>query len=415
MANSTLNARFCDTINKAGRFGDGRGGFGLALNVKPMSNGRLSKSWTQRLRIGGKPTNIGLGRYPLVSLAEARKHALENAKQVLKGNDPRGGGVPTFSQGAEAQIRDLAKGWAGKAGAKKNEQQWRGSLRDYVFPMIGATRIDKVTSADILVCLGKIWHTKPTTAKRVRQRVSAIMVWAVANGHRKDNPAPSQAIATKVLGKPNVSKRHHPSLHYAKVGDAIERARQLSTDQAITLAFELMILQGRRASEVTGARWDEFDLEADGGPVWTIPRSRMKVKHGEAYRDALSAQSVDVLRRAQALRDRNGKGTDLVFPRASGKAVATELSRVPGKLNLLDHNGENVTCHGFRTSFRVWATEQTTASELTIERQLDHHDTNQARAAYDRSDRLEDRRALMVAYGDFVQTSNNVVTLRRTG
>ena len=144
-----LSASFVRTINQPDRYGDGRGGHGLSLLAKPMANGRLSKTWSQRLLINGKPVNIGLGAYPLVPLADARRTSLENRQELLKGRDPRGS-MPLFSQAAEEVIKIHALGWRDGG---KSANQWRASLRDYAMPTIGHKRITTITTSDILALL----------------------------------------------------------------------------------------------------------------------------------------------------------------------------------------------------------------------------------------------------------------------
>ena len=109
----TLTAAFCRTISKPGTYGDGRGGFGLALRVKRTRNGRLSRAWAQRVVIGGKPTYLGLGSYPTVTLAEARRRALTNRREIEAGRDPRGGGIPTFQRATDQVIALHRDGWKG--------------------------------------------------------------------------------------------------------------------------------------------------------------------------------------------------------------------------------------------------------------------------------------------------------------
>ena len=213
----TLSATFVWSISRPGRYGDGRGGFGLSLLVKPMANGRVSKTWSQRVRINGKPSNIGLGGYPLVTLAEARAAALENARIVRAGKDPRrGGGVPTFAQAAEKVIDIYGVNWRDRG---KSEKQWRASLETYVFPVMGRKLISEITTVDVMAVLTPIWNTKRETAKRVRQRIGAIYKWAVAQGHRLDNPAGS--VITAALPKDAGRRKNHVALPYPEVADAI--------------------------------------------------------------------------------------------------------------------------------------------------------------------------------------------------
>ena len=169
----TLSAAFVRTVTAPGRYGDGRGGFGLSLlvkQVKPMANGRLSKTWAVRARVAGRPVNIGAGRYPVVTLAQARARALDVARVAAQGRHPRGGGVPTFAEAVEKVIELHQPTW--KDGARSAEI-WCSSLTEYAIPRLGRKRVSNVTTADVVACLLPIWNEKRETARRVRQRASA--------------------------------------------------------------------------------------------------------------------------------------------------------------------------------------------------------------------------------------------------
>ena len=161
----------------------------MSLLVKPRAAGAFSKSWSQRLRIGGKAFNIGLGAYPVITLAAARSASLENARAVAEGRDPRVEGraanVPTFGEAVEVVISINSGGWRDGA---KSANQWRASLRDYAMPRLGDQRVSDITSADVMGVLTPIWNEKAETARRVRQRIGAIMRWAVAQGFRMTIP-----------------------------------------------------------------------------------------------------------------------------------------------------------------------------------------------------------------------------------
>ncbi len=216
-----LTPTFAKNVKAPGRYGDGRGGLGLL--VRPASRGGFTKSWTQSVRIGGKPTSLGLGRYPVVTLAMARERALENARAIADGRDPRGGtprGVPTFAQALETVIAIHAENWKDRS---SSEHQWRATLTTYAFPRIGSKRVDEVTTADVMAILTPIWSSKHVTAKRIRQRIGAVMKWAVAQGHRADNPAGDALGAA--LPKNGAAPRHQRALPHAEVGPALGRIR----------------------------------------------------------------------------------------------------------------------------------------------------------------------------------------------
>ncbi len=375
-----LNAAFVRTVRRPGRYGDGRGGYGLSLLVKPMASGRLSKSWAQRLRINGRPFNLGLGAYPIVTLAEARAKALANRRDVEKGRDPRGGGVPTFEQAAEKVIRLHAKNWKGPS----SEAQWRQTFRDYAFPKLGRKRVSEINTAEVLACLVPIWNEKRVTARRVRQRIGAVMKWAVAKGYRQDNPA-GDAIAA-ALPKVGGRRKHFRALPHARVAGAMEKVRDAGGWLARRLCLEFIVLTAARSGEVRGARWDEIDFD---NAMWIVPEERMKA--GKEHRVPLSTQALAVL--AQA-RD-NASSPDLVFPSVRGL-----VHRRQALTRLLKELGIESTVHGFRSSFRDWAAE--TGVERAIAEAALAHTVGGVEGAYFRSDLLERRREVMEDWGRYI-------------
>ena len=372
-----LSATFVRTITRPGRYGDGRGGFGLSLLVKPRDNGRLSKTWCQRLKVDGKLTNIGLGPYPLVTLKEARDKALDNRRAVEKGSDPRkqrGSLVPTFADAAEAVIKIHAETW--KEGGR-SEEHWRTSLNNYA-GKLGPKPVDRITMSDVLGVLTPIWSSKRVTAKRVRQRISQIMKWAVAEGHREDNPAGDAIEAA--LPKNDAVQVHHQALPHGQVGAALRTVRAADVWEPRKLAIEFLVLTATRSNEVRGARWDEID-----GATWTIPGERMK--KGREHRVPLAPRALAVL---EAAREFDDDGSGLVFPNTRrGKQSDGSLSRFVKEL------GIEAVPHGFRSSFRDWAAECSSAPREVCELALAHVNNDQTEAAYRRSDLFDLRRKLM--------------------
>ena len=237
--------------------------------MKPASTGGFSKSWVERIRLDGKAANVGLGAYPVVTLARARQKALANARIVSEGRD-RASRAPTFEQAVETVIGIHAENW--KDGGK-SAAQWRASLRDYAVPKIGARRVDRISTADVMEVLLPIWSTKRETARRVRRRIGAVMKWAVAQGYREDHPA-GDAISA-ALPNNSVRRQHQKALPHAQVAEALGRVRASKAHRATALAFEFLVLTACRSGEVRGARWDEVDATA---ATWTVPPERMKAK-----------------------------------------------------------------------------------------------------------------------------------------
>ena len=381
-----LSASFVRAISIPGRYGDGRGGFGLSLLVKNSTSvpGRQFKTWSQRLRIGGRPTNIGLGPYPLVALAEAREMALQNARAVRQGRDPRAatrGAAPTFAQALEAVIDLHSASWRARG---RSEKQWRASMETYVLPRLGQRPVDAISSADVLAVLLPIWNEKRETARRVRQRISATMKWAIARGHRLDDPA-GDAIAG-ALPKDSIGRVRHRALPHDRIAAAVATIRATRVHPTTRLALEFLILTAASSGQVRGARWDEIDLDA---ATWTIPAERMKA--GREHRVPLSAQALAVLARAREY----ANGSGLVFPGPSGRAVASTAYS-----DLLKENGIGCVPHGFRSSFRDWCSETGRPRELA-EHALAQM-VREVEGAYRHSDLFERRRSLMAEWADYV-------------
>ena len=380
----TLTASFVKTVTATGRYGDGRGGFGLSLLVKPMANGRISKTWSQRLRWNGVPFMIGLGAYPLINLSEARALVLANAREVANGRDPRTTGIPTFEAAADIVIQLHRDGWKD---AGKTEGQWRGSLRDYAMPIIGRKPVNKVTAQDVMAVLTPHWQSKHVTMKRVRNRISAIMQWAVVQGYRQDNPA-GDAIGS-ALPKNGTIKQHHAALPYAEVADAVAKVRKARVWPLTPLAMEFLILTAARSGEVRGMTWDEIDMNA---ATWTIPASRMKAKR--EHRVPLSDRAMDILTEAKDYEDESG--VIFVSPRGGKPLSENAIS------NVLKQAEVPCVAHGFRSSFRDWCAECTDAPREVAEMALAHVEGSAVERAYRRTDLFEHRRKLMTAWADYI-------------
>ena len=380
-----LSAAFVRTIKRPGAYGDGRGGHGLILRVKPRQAGGVTKNWVQRLRIHGKPVNIGLGVYPVVTLAQARETALANRRAVAGGEDPRikPAIVPTFAEAAEQLIALRGPTW--KDGPLE-ARIWRSNFHKYVLPKLGDKRVSDISPADVLAVLTPIWAKKQETARRVRQRIAAVMRWCIAQGHRTDNPA-GDAIGD-ALPRHKGPRRHYTTLPYSEVGKALRAVRESGAYKTTILCFELLVLTGVRSGEARLARWDEINFETS---TWTIPGERMK--SGRVHRLPLSRQAIAVLERAAEIRDRTG----LLFPSVTGKPLSNmTLSK------LLKELGIPAVPHGFRTSLRVWGSEQTDAPRAVLEAALAHKPGDLAEQAYARSDLFQKRRALMQAWADYL-------------
>ena len=254
---------------------------------------------------------------------------------------------------------------------------------------LGSLPVSEVTTADVLTILTAIWHDKPETARRVRQRIGAVMKWAVAKGYRQDNPA-GDALA-QALPRHAVVRRHLRALPHGEVAGAIQAVRTSRASSPVKLAFEFLVLTAARSGEVRLTTWDEMDLDA---AVWLVPGARMKAKRD--HRVPLSGRALAILRDAQSPRDDAG----LVFPSPRGKPFSDmTLSKLIKELGLA------AVPHGFRSSFRDWAAEQTNTPREVVEAALAHTVRNPTEAAYARSDLFARRRRLMDDWASAIEES----------
>ena len=380
-----LTAAFVKNIKHSGRCGSDKYGdeHGLILRVSPTG----SKQWIWRGTVRGKRRDLGLGGYPYVTLAEARLAAFEAKKLSRAGGDPatlRSRDVPTFKEAIDTVIGIHAAGWKESG---KSEKQWRASLRDYAMPKLGRRRVSDISTADVMAVLLPIWHDKRETARRVRQRISAIMKWAIAEGYRDDNPA-GEAIGA-ALPKNSVVRIHQRALPHAEVGAALAKIRASGASIVTVLAFEFLTLTACRSGEVRKATWDELDL---GAAVWTVPPERMKTKR--EHRVPLSSFAIEVLNDARKLVD----GSGLIFPSPTSKVLSDNtLSK------LCRENNIGCVPHGMRSSFRDWAAECSDTPREVCELALAHINSDRVEAAYRRSDLFERRRILMEAWATYLK------------
>ena len=381
---ATLSGSFVRTVKQPRRYGDGRGSHGLSLLVKPTKNGRCSKTWSQRLYINRRPVMIGLGSYPVVSLAEAREKALENRRALAQGKDPRRSRViPTFEQAAEAVIALRADTWRDGG---RTAGIWRSSLGRFVYPQIGSKRVNEISSGDVMRVLLPIWNDKRATATKLKSRIGGVMAWAIAQGYRADNPA-GDAIAA-ALPRTGAQQTHHRALPHHLVGDAIAAIRNSDAWPATKLAFEYLVLTAARSGEVRGARWDEIDLDSE---TWIVPGDRTKT--GKPHRVPLSTRALELLTDATTIADASG----LLFPSPTGRTLSdATISK------LLKERNIGAVPHGFRSSFRSWCADTGVAREVA-EAALGHTVTG-VEGAYQRSDLLDRRRQLMHEWAHYVTT-----------
>ncbi len=356
-----------------GRHADGNG---LYLFVQPSG----TRSWIQRLLVRGRRRELGLGSLALVPLAEAREKALVNRKLARQGGDPlwekrRTQAVPTFAEAAMRVLEQKRAGWRNP----RHSREWISSLRRFAFPRIGKMPVSEVTSADVLEILTPLWHRKVETARRVRQRLRAVLEWAVAMEFRIDNPCDRIG---PVLGPQQDVTEHMQALPHREVAAVIRTVRVSPALPAARLALEFLVLTAARWGEVRWAEWEEIDRS---GRVWIVPARRAKTNR--RHRVPLCGRALEILEAAQALGEGAGP---LVFTHGGGRPMHDSQVR-----RLLRELGIAAVPHGFRSSFRDWAGEETDHPREVIEAALAHVVRNRVEAAYARSDLFERRRLLM--------------------
>ncbi|WP_420445864.1 tyrosine-type recombinase/integrase [Candidatus Poriferisodalis sp.] len=370
-------------------------GGGLTLNVKP--SGR--RSWVVRVTVDGKRRDVGLGPYPRVSLGDARRLAAElraeAADRAEAGRDDAPHirsnsrstsifGVPTFAEAAAAVHALNEPRWR----SARHAQEWIDSLHRHAGPLLHLP-VDRITRADVLAVLHPIWHEKPETARRVRQRIRTVLSYAMAlNEHIASNAA-GDGIDAALPRMPRV-RSHQRALDYRDVPEALKVIAKSSSCDAAKLCLRFVALTATRSSEARGARWPEID-EAEA--AWRIPAGRMK--SGVEHRVPLSRQALDVLKAAR----RFDGFSRLVFPSPLKPGQTLSWQTL---LKLLRTNGIDCTVHGFRSSFKTWAIEATTVPWAVGEAALAHVLGNSTEAAYVRGDLFDQRRELMAAWADFV-------------
>ena len=376
-----LSPTFVKNVSHEGRYGDGRGGFGLSLLVKPMTNGRWSKTWSQRLRIKGELVQRGLGSYPRVSLAMGRDQARDNAIRVAQGEDIRQPErkVPKVAEFFDEVMALRSLGWT-----NSRTVDWWRLAKDSYKPIWNKSVAD-VTSEDALRPIKPLWHKHNKKAREVLSILSTVMKWAVAEGYRTTNPAGREH--TYSLGKVQAAE-HYQSLPPGELGDALGIVRDCDAWWAVKCCTIFLALTGVRSGECRLATWKEFDLEK---AVWTVPASRMKNRR--VHRVPLSIEAMELL--AYALEQGGGEG--FVFPAERGGALSDSKS-LSGLLLELD-----IGCvpHGFRSSFSNWA-GGVGIPEAVSEMVLSHKPSAAIVKVYRTSDFFEQRVPVMQQWAEYV-------------
>ena len=389
---------------KPGLYGDGGG---LYLQV----SNRKTKAWVFRYMIAGRARKMGLGDFDRVTLAEARDAAHEAHLLARDGRDPIGerkarkaairaeAEALTFKQAAEQLIAMKATGWKH---AGKSAGQWRASLETYAYPVFGDKPVASIDKPMVLKVLEPIWTTKTPTASRVRNRIENVLDWAKACGHRQgDNPAAWEGNLKYLLAEPEkvAPVQHFPALPYKELPDFMADLRQ--RDGISARALEFAILTVARTGNIISAKWSEIDREEK---LWTMPRGTMKGEKGDRKRDHV----VPLCDRAMEILEGLVRDGDFIFPGSEAKkglsnnSLAAVLDRMNasrkavGLSRWIDPTtGREAVPHGFRSTFKDWATEKTDYASEAAEIAMAHSVSDKVEAAYRRGDMRDKRRLLM--------------------
>jgi integrase len=400
------SARTVETLTKAGRH---NAGDNLYLSITKAG----SRRWVFLYAFGGQRRELGLGSAANghVTLAQAREKAIEARKLIISGDDPvkvmgksaraiAERGVPSFGSFAD----DYLTAHGPKFRNDKHKAQWVMTLTTYCAP-IRSKPVNEIDTTDVLKVLRPIWAKIPETASRLRGRIENVLDSAKAQGFRDgmDNPARWKGHLKSILpARQRLTRGHHAALPYDDLPALLTALRAKQATAA--LALELCILTATRSGETLNACWQEFDLKK---ALWTIPAIRMKAGH--EHRIPLTSRALEILNSLYKLRSEHN---DHVF---AGNAKAKPLSNMAMSMLLKRMGRNDVTVHGFRSTFRDWASEQTSFPHETCEHALAHRISDKAEAAYRRGDQFEKRRKLMESWAAFCQptTSTKVVPLKK--
>lgn len=375
---------------------------GLRLEPGPVKG---QGKWTLRFvsPMTGTRRDMGLGAYPEVGIAEAGVRGLAARQLIVSGKDPIAErqkdkaaraaltAAMTFEQAALKLHEELKPGWKNA----KHAAQWLRTLRDYAFPKIGTKKLVDLRPVDFAEVLRPIWLSKPETASRVKQRCHTVVKWCWAQGMIPSNALDVvDHLLPQQPGK-RVRTQHQPSMPWRDIPAFMTTVLHAGPPNVTRALLEFVILTAARSGEARAMAWSEVDLKEK---VWTVPANRMKADM--VHRVPLSSRAIELLLAQRTLHP----DTDLVFPAPRGRV----LSDMVLTKFLRDHKAHSsdkervATAHGFRSSFRDWASESGYARDLA-ERALAHTISNQAEAAYHRTDLLEQRRSMMQAWAQYVE------------
>lgn len=348
------------------------------------------KYWFWRGMLNGKRVDRGIGTYPFVSVAEARRTARCFREMAKEGRDPKNwkGFAPTFREAAEINIeqRRSRKKWTAKT-----EAEWRSTLNTYVLPFIGDMRVDVISVEDARRCVEPTWDDKSVLAIRLLQRINIVMVWAVGGGYRESWPPNFVKAVREFLGDNSKPVRRHPAVHHEEMAEVIRRIRSAEIPQSPKLLMEFVIQNAARSEEVCGLLWDEIDREQK---LWSLPGERSKNR--EPNTRPLSEASMCILNEAAELED----GSNLVFPRPKGGKYSSDaISKLYGRI--VEDMEDKSVLHGARSTFQDFSDER--SKPRYVSRACLGHKQQGTLSAYARSNLEELRREHMTTWSGHIE------------
>lgn len=377
-------------------------GGGLWIVIQKTQTG-INRKWVLRYSLFNKNRSMGLGSYNDVSLAEAREKAAIYRKLVMNNIDPIEHRKSLQQQAhSQSKIRDVTfktcteEYIAAHASSWKREKYkfaWENTLKHYAYPVFKEIPVADIDTPLVLEALEPIWSTIHVTAKRVRQRIKKVLNYAQMKGYRDGSVNPAEWVDRLDQLLPSLANRkinHFPAMPFAEVPAFVAL---LSTQQSTSArALLLTIISALRTSEAIEGTGSEFNFEDN---TWTIPSERMKVP--KLHRVPLPHQAIPIIRQ---LLDSRIVNNEYIFPGLKrGRPIGTGAMHAYLKRYL---GYKDITVHGFRSSFRDWASETTNYPEELGEACLAHVLKNKVQAAYQRGDLLERRRQLMQEWADFI-------------
>ena len=405
---------------------------GLLLQVrKPEKVGsQMPRSWILRVKVGDQRQPIGLGSYPQVSLAAAREQAAKLSIEAKQGVNLKAKKIAqrsalisaaaknkTFQECAESYMDAHSSDYTND----KHRKQWPSTLVTYAYPIIGKMLVSDIAMRDVLNVLeqetvvdknikGKLWYVKTETAKRLLGRIKTVLDYATVNQYRSGtNPAQWTGFLSTQLPSPKKlqKKEHHPAVPYQQMGDFMLKLR--SNPSLSAKALELLILTAVRSGSVRNAEWSEIDLD---NALWIIPAEHTKAR--QEHRVPLQPQAIRLLNSLPKL-----AGTNLIFPSRTGKPLSDmAFSQLMRGMRERGELTVEAVPHGFRSTFRDWAAEQTAYPDEIRKAASGHTVGDSVKQAYQRTDLLEKRRRLMTEWARFldaksISKNNNVTKLNK--